>query len=63
MENPKSLPKLKDFIWENWTDWKDRKVLDIKKELADVCEMPTGNEMTSFMFAFNNKKKNAKLKH
>lgn len=59
---PKVKPKLKEFVWENWADWKERKVPDIKKELADVCEMPSGNEMLSFMFAFNNKKKNEKTK-
>ena len=62
MENPKNRPKLKEYIWEHWTDWKDRKVPDIKKELADVCEMPSGNEMNSFMFAFNNKKRHEKVK-
>lgn len=55
---PKIKQKLKEFIWENWGDWKDKNVKDITRELADACEMPTGNAMTSFKFAFNNKKKN-----
>ena len=55
---PKVKPKLKEFIWENWSDWKDKNVKDIIRELADACEMPTGNAMTSFKYAFNNKKKN-----
>jgi hypothetical protein len=57
-----SKPKLKEFVWEHWFEWKDRSIKDIKKELADVCEMPVDTEMNSFMFSFNNKKKNEKLK-
>ena len=55
-------PKLKDYIIKHWNEYRPKTLIDIKKDLSEMCEIPSEKDMNTFQTWFNNKKKLEKKK-